>query len=182
MRPTESSLFSLTSSLLLLAASVLHAQEPLPGARVRLDAPGYVASEYVGTVLAHTGDTIRVVNGDGGAQLVIPMSRIRSLEISRGKSHTEGAITGMKWTVPIMATFGAVVAATARCGNDPDCREPTFGDRVGFTGFFALSGAMWGAGIGAIIGREHWVPMNVADRVALRMDASHLGIRIALGH
>jgi hypothetical protein len=45
----------------------------------------------------------------------------------------------------------------------------------------ALSGALWGAGIGALVGRERWDSFDLAPRTVLHTSAgaAMIGIRLA---
>ena len=101
--------------------------EVQPGARVRVEAPGIVAGRYVGTVLTRTADTV-VVGNPHAVPLRIPFARITAIEISRGKSRTEGAISGIKWGVhcagfPSTRRFRCVVGSRSRGSRVLPLRE-----------------------------------------------------------
>jgi hypothetical protein len=160
-------LVALPLVLLLAATPSLRAQyaEAQPGARVRIEAPGVVAGKFVGTVLAREPGIVRV--GSQNAQPIdVPINRITSLEISRGKSHWAGAGRGAVIGVPIGAALGLLAAATT------DSRDRTFYDNNGrdtlSAGELVLSGAvagaLWGAAIGALLPKEHWERFEVAPR------------------
>ena len=140
-------------ALLAMHSPSLAAQGPLPlaevqpGARVRVEAHGIVAGKYVGTVLSRRGDTLTLGN-PSGTPVVLPLGSIGSLEISRGKSRTAGAIRGMLGGAPIGAALGI------------------FGVAEVFAAFTA-AGVLWGAGIGAIVGRERWERFDLPRRTAL---------------
>lgn len=145
---------------LLLGAAPLGAQSPVmstelhPGARVRIDAPGIVADGYTGTVLTRTADTLTV--GDPrSAPMTLPITRITSLEISRGKSRSAGALRGILIGAPIGLAIGLV--STADGTTCTSCDESA----ASVVALFTLSGAVWGAGIGAIVGRERWVKFQL---------------------
>jgi hypothetical protein len=177
----------LTAVAALLAVSLprpLAAQmsELQPGARIRVQAPGIVAGRYEGTVLTRTADTI-VVGGPNVSPVRVPLARVSSLEISRGNSRAEGAIAGMKWGVPIMAGFGVVIGAAAASDDNTclGCSEIGSGDVVAVTALFALSGAIYGAGIGALIGRERWDQFDLAPRTSLRIQSGRIGLGLEFG-
>lgn len=163
-RPTLNFLLALT-----LLASTLHAQtvtgvgEVQPGAKVRITAPGIVAGRYIGTVLSRSDDTL-TLGSPNAAPFVIPTSRIATLEISHGKSRSAGAVRGMVWGLPIGLAMGALLAASvtdcAACSQNGE--SP--GEAVVLS---TLSGVIWGAGIGALVGRERWDAFDLPRHAAL---------------
>jgi hypothetical protein len=165
---------------LLPCAITLQAQasELQPGARVRLEAPGITAARFVGTVLSRTGDTL-LVGGPNVAPVRVPVAALTSLEISRGSSRMEGAKRGLMWGVPIGLLFGGAVALTAQCDN---CSSPpTDKDRTGFVTAMTVSGAVWGAGIGALVGRERWERFAVAaPRTSIDLRGGRATLAMAL--
>jgi hypothetical protein len=151
----------------LLAASTASAQrdELQPGARVRISAPGIVADRYEGTLLSRAGDTL-VIGSQNALPVRIPASRVTSLELSRGKSRADGAIAGMKWGVPIMAGFGLLLAAADPSSGCTTCtRDGPSGSEI--VGYFVLSGVAYGAGIGALVGKERWERFDLGARTSL---------------
>ncbi|HEV7994266.1 MAG TPA: hypothetical protein VGP25_20750 [Gemmatimonadaceae bacterium] len=133
-----------------------------PGVKVRVAAPGIVAGRYVGTVLSRAGDTL-TVGSPNGLPFVLPMSRISSLEISRGKSHADGAVRGIKWGAPIGAAFGLVTMSALN-----DCYECSGADiKLSWVGLSTLSGVGYGALIGALIGRERWDDFDIPRHTAI---------------
>jgi hypothetical protein len=162
--------FLLVAALLPILAQPLTAQGSLavaevqPGARVRVEAPGIVAGKYVGTVLSRGADTL-TLGSPSTAPVKLPLRAIRSLEISRGKSRSAGAVRGMMWGVPIGLVLGVFAVATS--DNCDACIEAT-SDAEGFA-LFAASGVLWGAGIGALVGRERWERFDLPVRTAFRV-------------
>ena len=156
-------------SLLPLAASPLLAQSGLadselqPGARVRVVAPGVVAGRYEGTLLARTPDTLKL-GSPSGAPVAIPIARLTSLEVSRGKSRAAGALRGIMWGAPIGLALGALSASSVT-GDCIGCTKDY--SRGGWVAVSTVSGALWGAGIGALIGRERWDGFQLAPRTAV---------------
>jgi hypothetical protein len=159
----------------LAAQGSLAVAEVQPGARVRVEAPGIVAGKYVGTVLSRTADTL-TLGSPAAAPVKLPLRAIRSLEISRGKSRSAGAVRGMMWGVPIGIALGAFAVATA---DDCDaCFEAT-SDAEGFV-LFAASGVLWGAGIGALVGRERWERFDLPVRTAFRVGPHSAALALVL--
>ena len=126
--------------------------EVLPGARVRITAPGVVAGRYVGTVLSRPADTVVVANS-GGAQVRVPIASMTSLEVSRGKSRMAGFTRGLMWGAPIGLGFGLVTMSTVDGTDQGDGQTWGQGEWAAYS---ALSGAIWGGIIGAVVGRERW--------------------------
>lgn len=148
-----------------------------PGARVRIQAPGVVAGKFEGTVLTRSADTL-VLGGPNASPIHVAVARISALEISRGTSRADGAIAGLKWGVPIMAAFGAVLAASGGNGGNCSTCDVDFGDGVGITALFTLSGAFYGAGIGALVGRERWDQFDLASRTSLQVGRGRIGVTV----
>jgi len=149
--------------------------EVQPGARVRVEAPGIVAGRYVGTVLARGTDTLKLGNSSG-APVALPLRAIRSLEISRGKSRSAGALRGMMWGVPIGVALGVFAVATT---DDCDACFESTSDAEGFA-LLAASGLLWGAGIGALVGRERWERFDLPVRTAFRVGRRDVALAIVL--
>ena len=149
--------------------------EVQPGARVRVEAPGIVAGKYVGTVLTRSADTITLGN-PSGALVALPLGAIRSLEISRGKSRSAGAVRGMLWGAPIGAALGIFGIATA--DECTACYE-SVGDAEALAAF-TVAGLLWGAGIGAILGRERWERFDLPVRAAFRAGPRSMALVVVL--
>jgi hypothetical protein len=159
----------------LAAQGSLALAEVQPGARVRVEAPGIVAGRYVGTVLARSADTLTLGN-PSGAPVALPLGAIRSLEISRGKSRTTGAVRGMMWGAPIGAALGIFGIATAE--ECTGCFE-SVGDAEALAAF-TIAGLLWGAGIGAIVGRERWERFDLPVRAAFRAGPRSMALAVVL--
>lgn len=176
---------ALARSIAILAALALPARAQLtemqPGVRVRIVAPGIVAGRYVGTVLTRDADTVQL-GAPGTAPVKIPFARITSVEVSRGSSRALGAARGVVWGAPIGLVIGVVAAAGT--DEDPYCFDScsTSGSyKAGIIATSTLAGALWGAGIGAIVGRERWERFEIAPRSAfdLRHGRATLGFALA---
>ena len=161
---------------LLAVARPLHAQltEAQPGARVRLEAPGILAGGYEGTILARTADSIRV-GGPNSQPLTLPIDRLTSFEVSRGTSRSLGAKTGVVWGSAVGLILALVALPSIRscdyCSDMP-------GDQTSFVLYMTSSGALWGAGIGALIGRERWERFDL-QRTSVVLDPRTSTVRVA---
>ncbi len=145
-----------------------------PGARVRITAPGIVAGRYDATILTRTADTIRV-GGPNKSPLDIPISRITSLEVSRGDSRALGADRGVLWGGGIGLAMGIILAAADE-SSSPDYNG--LGARVTLA-YSILSGVIYGAIIGAIVGRERWESFDIPVRTSFRVQQGRVGAAFA---
>jgi hypothetical protein len=159
----------------LAAQGIAPLSEAQPGARVRVEAPGIVAGRYVGTVLARNGDTLTLGN-PAGVPITVPLARVTSLEISRGKSRSAGALRGVEWGAPIGLGLGVLAASLSdRCETCADEQSTAEGIAL-----FTISGVVWGAGIGAIIGRERWERYQLGARTSLRVGRDGAAIAFSI--
>jgi hypothetical protein len=136
-----------------------------PGARVRVTAPGIVANRYVGTVLSRSGDTLHL-GGPNAAPVSVPLNRITSVEVSRGKSRLHGAGRGILWGAPIGLVIGLASANSLEDCTAFGCSDASSGERGAYVLASALGGALWGAGIGALVGRERWEQFDLTPHGA----------------
>lgn len=144
------------------------------GARVRAHAPT-LGARFDGVVVGTSGDTLDLV-GDG-ARVRLPMAAITTLELHRGHNRGEGAKRGAVWGTAVGVALGGVTALLAGavesgCGEAYTCSgdsETDAADVAGVIGLSAISGALWGAAIGAIIGRDRWdtMAMPAATRTSM---------------
>jgi hypothetical protein len=160
----------------LLAQSVSSFGELQPGARVRVAAPGVVAGRYEGTLLSRTPDTL-TLGSSTAAPVAIPVARLTSVEVSRGKSRAAGALRGIKWGAPIGLALGALTAS-AVTGDCIGCTKDY--SPAEWVAVSTVSGVMWGAGIGALIGRERWDGFQLAPRTAIGVDAGGASLGFSL--
>ena len=174
-------------TLLACAAPSARAQlaELQPGARVRIQAPGIVAGKYTGTVLSRSADTL-VLGAPNAAPVRVPMDRISVAEISRGSSRMLGAGRGILWGVPIGLGLGVLAAVSSDnpddyyCSGLPDCGETSGSYKAGLIVGGAGAGLLWGAAIGALVGRERWERFDVAPRSSFdfRDGRTHFGVAV----
>ena len=141
-----------------------------PGARVRITAPGIVAGRYAATVLTRTADTVRV-SAPGKSPFDIPVSRITSLEVSRGDSRALGARRGVLWGGGIGLAVGIVLAAADDNGS---ANYGGLSARLNLA-YATLSGVFYGAVIGAIVGRERWETFEMPLRTSFLVRPGEVG-------
>jgi len=128
-------------------------QEPttsFAGARVRLALRDRPDPWLIGTVVGHTGDSLRLDERDSHAMLAVPTERLAALQVSRGRhSHAGlGALIGLA----AGAAFG-IMATAATPAIDTDARGYAL-----VAGIFGGMGAGAGALIGWAIRSETWEP------------------------
>jgi hypothetical protein len=86
------------------------------------------------------------------------------------------------WGAPIGLVIGVIAAAGT--DSDPYCFDycSTSGSyKAGIIAASTLGGALWGAGIGAIVGRERWERFDVTPRTSfdVRHGAATVGLAVA---
>jgi hypothetical protein len=115
-----------------------------------------------------------------GAPISVALTSITAAEVSRGRSHRDGAVKGLAWGAGVGLAVGLLSAVTYDAGSDACGAEPCDNDyspgEVVAGGF--LAGALLGTGIGAIKGAEHWERLTIQTHVALRR--SRDGLTLAL--
>ena len=144
-------------------------REIQPGARIRVQAPGVVAGRVEATVITRARDTVTLTTGRG-APVSVPLAAITTADVSRGRSHRDGAVKGLAWGAGVGVAVGIVSALTYDAGSDACGTEPCDNryspGEVVAGGFVA--GAGLGAGIGAIKGAERWERLTLQPYVVLR--------------
>lgn len=128
-----------------------------PGAKVRVTAPTVGIQRFRGTLIT-TGDTLDVARG--GVRVRVPSAAVTHLELSRGRSRLAGAGRGAIWGAGIGLALGAITTsqreALGPClevGPGGECESYSAGEWLVMN---TAGGAIWGALIGAIVGREDW--------------------------
>jgi hypothetical protein len=175
---------ALAVPLLLALVPTANAQltEAQAGSRVRVVAPGIFAGRYVGTVLGREPGIVRV--GSPNTQPIdVPIDRITSVEISRGKSRSAGAGRGVAIGAPIGAVLGLISASSGESyrtyWNSSEGRIDTL-SRAEIVVYSAATGALLGAAIGALIPKERWVRFDLAPRTGVdpRRRRTELGLSV----
>jgi hypothetical protein len=154
------------------ASSAAEQIHPPLGARVRVRAEGIFGGLHTGTVLRRSGDTL-ILSSKGEDPVAVPLSRISSLETSRGKSRRRGMIRG---TIVVGAVGALINLLDAKFGSDI-CSFPCSGPvaerstekRVTAEGLLkgATIGATFGALLGALSPQETWQRVDLSPRVSL---------------
>ena len=139
-----------------------------PGAKVRITAPTLGVKRFQGTIIS-VSDTIDVARGD--ARVKVPAAAVTQLELSRGKSRLAGAGRGALWGGGIGLAFGAITSglrddAEVVCEDGAGCEGYSMGEWLAIN---TASGALWGALIGAIVGKERWdtIPVPGTTRTSM---------------
>jgi hypothetical protein len=156
------------------------------GARVRVAAPAAGVTRFEGTIIT-AGDTLAIA-GDG-VVVRVPVQAITRLQLGRGRSRRDGALLGARWGSGIGLVLGALTTdqakyTTDRCAYVDRCSDASASERVRYVGLMAAGGAMWGALVGAVAGRERWDALPLG-RVALQpaLDAGGApGARLVVTH
>jgi hypothetical protein len=143
-------------SILLLLPAAGEAQVPslIPGSRVRVESRAF-RKELEGTVMAQTADSVTIASV-GAVKTVLAHSSIYRVRVSEGKSHGAGAVKGAKIGAGIGGVLGLALgfAAAEIEGNQALVLPVTM--------LYASSGALWGLGIGGIVGAEKWTTVHAS--------------------
>jgi hypothetical protein len=149
---------ALVVALLSLSSTCLVAQavELVPGSKVRVEAPGSLSDRVEGLLVSRTADSVVIVRE--GTIYRIPLDKVSSLDIYRGKDRWAGARRGALWGTGIGLAWGILATATGLdepiCPTAEPCGEaPPAGETIAAT---TGAGLFWGAVIGAWIGRKRW--------------------------
>ena len=152
-------------------AGALPLEFVLPGMRVRLDAPGYVHSRALigrreGVILAVRGDTLLFDGARHRELVLVPVSQIRTLDVStgRGPSADATALSGLVGAA-IGGGLGVLVNLNRNDGGEPSCTGSLVPACTPELRNVAI-GAFVGAVTGALVGRR--IPHHQWRRVALR--------------
>jgi hypothetical protein len=122
------------------------------GSRIRLLAPAVVTGRIEGMVIQLDGKSL-LVGGEDRTPVSVSREAITQLEVSTGR-HRQ-TLKGMC----IGAGIGALLGFATGCVPMVGCDER---NRGGAALIYALPGALYGAGIGALIKRDRWsaVPLD----------------------
>jgi hypothetical protein len=152
-----------------------------PGTRVRVQAPAVIAGSLAATVVTRARDTVTLTN-PRGAPIPVPLTAIITAEVSRGRSHRDGAVKGLAWGTGAGLAVGllsAIVydARSDECGAEPCDNNLSPGEVVAGG---LVTGAVIGTGIGAIAGVEHWDRLTIPTFVAVRPSRVGLALVVAM--
>jgi hypothetical protein len=137
---------------------------------VRLTAPPTVPSRKALIVLERHGDTLRLAPPNGAA-FNLAVGDIVAIDVSHGRSRGYGAKTGAVWGALVGAPIGllATTRGSATCLGDASTIKCGIATRYLFMLLTAASGALDGAIIGALIGRERWVSVPASPSADARL-------------
>lgn len=148
------------------------------GTRVRIETLP-TGEKITGTLFAQTADSIAIASG--GLVRVLPSESIARMQVSSGRSHTQGAYHGMRLGTLIGGATGAVIFGTTYASY-PGPKQPS--ELLAFIAASAFSGAFYGAIIGGAVGSESWTPVyNNRVSVAVRgpsRGATGIGLSLRL--
>ena len=165
---------ALAVAIPLLSIPVAAQGVPQEGARVRVTST--TAPRSTGVLKSVTADSVVVLVEPSGARLGIARANLRKMEVSEGRSAGLGARKGALWGAAIGLAATAITLVTF--GED-QLNEGAAPDEQLGTGEFVVAsgvvGALWGAGIGAIIRAERWTQMAVAPTASAR----GIGMRVS---
>lgn len=143
------------------------------GMRVRMETP--TTKKMVGVVRSLSADSVYLYIGEAGSTIGVPRQDIRGLRISQGRSAAEGAKRGALWGAGAMAAFAAILGASLASEDYIGYDNETFGaialQMVG-------SGALWGAGIGALVKSERWDRISLTPRIQASSSGPGLGLSV----
>ncbi len=125
-----------------------------PGVRVRIEAPGEIAGRLTGLVVARSADSLTVSQSDA-TPLTVAIAKVSTLQISRGKSRTRGALKGIIWAAPTGLAMGFTPIGDATCSGVPTRCVPV--SRRSWVVTMVTGSVVIGAGVGALVGSERWV-------------------------
>jgi hypothetical protein len=144
----------------------------LPGSRVRVEADPQ--SKIQGTVMSQTRDSI-VVAASGAVHTTLPSGDVSLVKVSLGKSHMTGAIKGAKIGAVVLGGLGALFGYALG-----DLENYDAADYAAVAAGSAFYGALWGAGIGSLIGAEKWKTVYRRDVLGVQAAPARSGIGINL--
>jgi len=167
-------------ALALLLPGVAWAQGQTPaispvsvGSRIRIQAPASIQGRIEGTVMA-MDETSLLISTNDQRPLTVRRQDIASLEVSAGRQRSaiQGTVIGAIAGILLLQT-----SVRDQCaGNDTAC----YTDRSRATVDGLVGGAIWGAGIGALIKRDRWMAVPV-ESVRLSVAPSRgRGVRLSL--
>ena len=152
--------------------------EVQPGVKVRIRAPSAVGGQVQGFVATRSRDSLSLSTGQGPL-VSLPLAAITSVEVSRGKSRTDGAKRGLLWGVPIGVLVMMADAPTdeSRCTSEPCTDDLSDAQRLAIG---VIGGGGGGAGIGALVGRERWQRLEVTPRLSVGVPRQRFTIGAAV--
>jgi hypothetical protein len=154
-----------------------------PGMRVRIRAPNVVDGQLTGKIASRTAEAL-VVTDERRGEFTVPVAAMSELNVSRGSSHSAGALKGAMWGAGLGLGVGLMFAAVpnserhshsgyAGYGLGPPTAEE--GILLGCGG-----GLVIGFSLGALAGSERWDRVHIPASIAVVPARRGLGLRFAL--
>ena len=167
-------------ALVLLLPGVAWAQGQTPaisavsvGTRIRIQAPASIQGRVEGTVMT-MDETSLLISTNDHRPLTVRRQDITSLEVSAGRQRSviQGAAIG--------AIAGLLILQTSVRDNCANNDSACYTDRSRAAADGLLGGAIWGAGIGALIKRDRWMTVPTESvRVSVAPSRGR-GVRLSL--
>jgi hypothetical protein len=150
------------------------------GMRVRIRAPTVVDGQLTGKIASRTAEAL-VVTDERRGEFTVPFAALSELNVSRGKSHSAGALKGAMWGAGLGLGVGLMFAAVPNSdrhsqsgyGLGPPTAEE--GILLGFGG-----GLVIGFSLGGLAGSERWDGVHVPASIAVVPVGRRLGLRFAI--
>ena len=140
----------------LATTAVAQLPELAPGSRLQLELVDHQKIE--GTLMSQTPDSL-IIAAEGARITRIPSARIGRIKSTLGKSHGAGARKGAKIGSIVGAGFGVLLGLTVMSDDTYSSSDYGF-DKSSAPAVFGLvgaaEGAIYGVGIGAIVGAQNW--------------------------
>jgi uncharacterized protein YcfJ len=146
------SLFALVA--ILATAPTARAQYAAPGwmstgSRIRVTAPSLSTDPIVGRLLLYTTDSLLLAAGDGEVRMRVPMSLVRTVEVSEGRDRLDWAVKG----AGIGLVAGILIGGAAFAHSEANSLASVAGGIAG-----GVIGAPLGGVVGALAAPERWAP------------------------
>ena len=150
------------------------------GTRVRIRAPNIVDGQLTGKITSRTAEAV-VVAGEHGAEYTVPFAALSELNVSRGVSHTRGALKGAMWGGGIGLGVGLVFAAVPNSERKSQSGfglgPPTVAEGILLS---TGGGLVIGAGLGAISGSEQWERLHLPASMTVVPVSRGISLRFAI--
>jgi hypothetical protein len=140
------------------------------GVKIRVNSPG--SPEVTGVVQSLTPDSIFIYAEPLGTKIGISRTAITKLQVSHGKSASNGAKKGAAWGA---ATFGLLGVLIATTQDEDQLRADTGASAAEFAAISVLEGILGGAAIGALIKSEKWETVAVHPALTSRSAGVRIG-------
>jgi hypothetical protein len=117
------------------------------GSRIRVTAPSLSTDPIIGRLLHYSTDSLLLAAGDGEVRMRMPMSLVRTVEVSEGRDRSGWALKG----AGVGLVVGILVGGASLAHDDPEGLATLAGGIAG-----GIVGAPLGAVVGALLAPERW--------------------------